>query len=97
MTVFTRVINYSFRFQAYCAYYEIIQMCELATLQNLSLIISNTEYFFCLWTVLLRGAAVLHAGILHWILPGLLGRLLITPWLWTFGAEINIGIGQLKW
>ncbi len=61
---------------------------------------SNTGYFLFV-DVLLRGVAVFHTGILHWmfhwIFPGLLGRLLTTHWLWTFGAQINLGIGQLKW
>ncbi len=37
-----------------------------------------------------------HAGILHWMFPGLLGCLSTTDWLWMFAAQINLGIGQLS-
>ena len=52
----------------------------------------------CTATDTMRG--MVHAGILHrmffWIFSGLLGCLSTTAWLWTFAAQINLGIGQLS-
>ena len=95
MIVLTRVIDFSFRFQ----HIVLIMKLNVLTSYTTKAKSNNQQYgvFFLFVDVLLRCAAMLHAGILHWISPGLLGCLLITPWLWTFAAQINIDIGQLKW